>query len=424
MKGLSVKCPECNAAVAAGAETREIQCAYCGTLLVIQRRTRILQRRKPLPPRPPEAPPAKVATEEKVGMVIAVAILAAVAAAIAAPIITCSVINKAKPYGPMILIDVDGDGAEDLVALMRDPESEEIQLAAFAAKSGKRLWRSDVLRTGSGFGATCAAGAVVIHAEAATLHGVNLSDGEPRFQVRLDEAIKKLCALSGPQGARAVRVIRADRRAHLLSLPDGALSAAATSEPCLPLRCDRSFEQWPHDLEHREQRRWSAALAGIDVEKAIRTDRVTLALGHKTPGTSVPMIASVRPPAAPAEGAKPRRGDFTGGHGQAGGPEEIWRAVVPARDPLKVRGRAPDPDHVALNSDAVAVTYEIAHNSAQRLTVFELASGRRRFDVGLPRKMRAVWSVRITPHVVIVSSGWRIIAAYDVKSGEEAYTVD
>jgi len=136
------------------------------------------------------------------------------------------------------------------------------------------------------------------------------------------------------------------------------------------------------------------------------------------------MIASVRPPAAPAGGPKARPGDFTGGHAQAGGPKELWRAVVPARNPLAVRGGTPDPNHVALNSEAVAVTYEVAHSSRQHLTVFSLEGGARRFDVALPEEQRGIWSVRITPRLVVVSSSWGMIAAIDIKSGEEVYTID
>ena len=53
MRSASVRCPECNAALEAGAESREVRCAYCGTLVVIQRRTLFLQRPEPLPSRAP-----------------------------------------------------------------------------------------------------------------------------------------------------------------------------------------------------------------------------------------------------------------------------------------------------------------------------------------------------------------------------------
>jgi len=262
---------------------------------------------------------------------------------------------------------------------------------------------------------------VIEGAKGATLNGLDLADGKLRWQVRLDEAVAKLCAADD---ATAIQVVRVDKKAHLLSLSDGALRPAAATTTCAPLRCDRPFDRSAHDLDHRERKRWGAALSGMKVEEALRVGATTLALGHKTPGTSVPMIAAVQPRAAPVAAPKARSGDFTGGHGEAGGPKVLWQTVVPASNPLSVKGGAPDPNDVALDGKAVAVAYEMNDHSTYRLTVFSLADGRRRYDIALPKEQRGLWSVLITPQVVIVTSTWGVIAAFDVESGRKAFTID
>jgi DNA-directed RNA polymerase subunit RPC12/RpoP len=81
LKSVTVRCPECNAVLEAGAETREVRCSYCNTLVVVQRRTGFLKRLEPLPPRPADAPPVRVATAARpaallVGSLLSIAVMA------------------------------------------------------------------------------------------------------------------------------------------------------------------------------------------------------------------------------------------------------------------------------------------------------------------------------------------------------------
>jgi hypothetical protein len=132
----------------------------------------------------------------------------------------------------------------------------------------------------------------------------------------------------------------------------------------------------------------------------------------------------VRPPRRPGKVARARSGDFTGGHGQAGAPEVLWRTVVPATTPLSVKGGTPRPKDVAVSDKAVAVVYELSDHSVNRLSVFSLADGRRRFEAQLPEAMRGTWGLLLTGQRVIVTSTWGITVALDVESGEEAYVID
>jgi len=130
MKGIAVKCPECHAPLDAGADTQEIRCSYCGTLTVIQRRTRILQRPVPLPPRSPDAPAAQVVTEKSQGWIWIVFLLIVVGLPVGIPVVLCN-LDWSKPQGRAVLVDVNGDKTMDLVVLMRDRDSEALTLAAF-----------------------------------------------------------------------------------------------------------------------------------------------------------------------------------------------------------------------------------------------------------------------------------------------------
>ena len=254
------------------------------------------------------------------------------------------------------------------------------------------------------------------------LDGINLADGELRWQVRLDEAAERLCSTDDPA---TVLVVRSDKQAHLLSLADGGLRPAAATSSCRQLPCDPPFDFRASRLEHNEEERWQTALPGMDVEEVLRESGITLVLGYKTPGSAVPMIARVEPPSpAPLHAVKAGSGDFAGGHGQSGAPKVLWKTLVPAQNPLEYRPRNPRSNEIGVGFKSLAVAYESNNRENNRLTLFSLADGKRRFDVKLPKIQRGISSVLLTPRLVIVSSNYGMIAAFDVKSGEEVYTID
>ncbi len=414
MKPVSVRCPECNAVLEAGAETRELRCSYCNTLVVIQRRTMFLQRPEPLPARPPDAQPMRVATEQRhaapvIGLVVTILGLLALPA-----ILIAQCVSDGRPWGGAIALE----GGEQFVAVLKSREKEIISFAAFDSRTGKRRWRSKELRRGTELqGVLCAVEDVVIDGDRGPgLTGVSLADGAIRWRARLDEAVSGLCA--GPDKTH-VLVATADKKLHSLSLAGGAVQPAATST-CAPLCPGR--DRGRH-LEHKVQTRWEAALeSGMRLERWLPAGDARLVVGHKQPGTRVPMIALLRD--TPAAGApRPREGDFAAGHGE-GKVEVLWKATVPAGDPLAATDGAPDPEHIAIDKERVAVAYELRDDSKHRLALFARSDGRRLLDVALPREMRAVWTVLLVPRAVIVTSTWGVIAAYDSESGKELYTID
>lgn len=416
MKSVVVKCPECNAALEASADTREVRCSYCNTLVVIQRRTMFLQRPAPLPPRPPEAPPVRVATEQRHAAPV-IGLVATILGLIALPAIAIAqCASGGTPWGKAIALE----GGEHFVALLKTREKEILSLAAYDARTGKRRWRSDELRRGTELlGALCAVEDVVIDGDRGPgLTAVNLADGKIRWRARLEEAVSGLCA--GPDRTHLV-VATADKKLHTLSLKDGGVQPAAAGG-CEPLACASRGRR--RHIDHKVQSRWEAALesGGMRLEGSLPAGDAILVLGHKQPGTRVPMIALLRD--TPTAGAaKPRGGDFTGGHGE-GKVEVLWKTSIPAGDPLAASDGAPDAERVAIDKDRVAVAYELRDDSKHRLALFARADGRRLLDVALPKAMRAVWTVLLLPRAVVVTSTWGVIAAYDPESGKELYTID
>jgi DNA-directed RNA polymerase subunit RPC12/RpoP len=416
MKSVVVKCPECNAALEASAETREVRCSYCNTLVVIQRRTMFLQRPAPIPARPPEAPPVRIATEEvRRGRIAGIVFgtifgLVPLVGVPLAMIVKCNL--GGTPWGGAIALE----GGEQFIAVFKTREKEVITFAAFDARTGKRRWRSPELRRGSELqGVLCAVEDVVIGGDRGPgLSAVNLADGKLRWRARLDEAVTGLCAGSD---RTHVRVATADKKLHTLSLADGGVQPAAGS--CEPLGCTRDRGQ---HIDHKVQQRWESALeGGMRLDRSVPAGDEHLVLGHKQPGTRVPMIALLRDTAAASPKLRP--GDYTGGHGE-GKVEVRWKAAVPSGDPLAANDGAPDAWHLAFDRERVAVTYELRAESKHRLTLFSRADGRRRFDVALPKAMRAVETVLLLPRAVVVASTWGVIAAYDPESGKELYTID
>jgi len=425
VKSVVVRCPECNAVLEASADSREVRCSYCGTLTVIQRRTGFFQRPEPLPQRPAEAPPAKVATEgRKLGALIG-GLLFPLALAVGAPVVICTVAMGTRPYGVAVLADVNGDGTEDVVSLVKSQEKHVLRLAAFEGKSGKKLWRSPELRRGTDLLTLCVAGGVALVGDkGASLMGVNLADGKLRFQVRLEEAVKGLCA---GESAATVGVLTADEKLRPLTLADGSVGAPFRPLTCAPLRCDRDGQdqQDGRSLTPPEMGRWKTVLDGMELDRVLERAGVTLVLGYKIPGTQVPMIALVQPPPAPGGAAKVRAGDFTAGHGEAGAPEVRWKTVVPAGDPLAAHAGRPDREMLAVDDKVVAIAYEMSNSDApHHLTVFSLADGQRRFDVALPEKLRNVWAVRLAGGMVYVTSTWGALVALDAETGKRRFLID
>lgn len=406
MKAVVAKCPECRATLETTDAAREVRCSYCNTLVVIRGRTLFLQRAAPLPPRPTDAPEARVAmepasTRAKLGCLTSALLLVSLCTGL--PILLCHLERRPRPFGSAVLAKAGRDAREALVAVVRNYQAKTTYVAAYDASTGKKLWRSNKLPFDKGIGALCVAGDVAIHGDKGTsLDGVALADGKLRWHVRLNEMLDKLCA---GDDDKTVRVVTKDKRVQLLTLADGQLRPAAGG--CRPLSCDRPFDRRGRYLDHLRAQRWSQVLSGMKPETVLAAAGApALALGYKTPGTRVPMVALL----------SERAGRL---------PEVRWQAVVPAANPLSARSGAPNPDYLATGRGVLAVAYRANDgDSRYHVTVFSLADGKRRFDAALPKKMRGLWSVRVASRTVIVTSTWGAIAAYDLQTGQRAYVID
>ena len=172
----------------------------------------------------------------------------------------------------------------------------------------------------------------------------------------------------------------------------------------------------------------------------------TIALGHKKPGSRVPMIASYRWPREVEvdesevrslhdqishEKDTKRRAELFDEYRAARAkvraqsekqPEAAWTAVVPGVDPLTANDREPEPEHADLNGVEVVVAYEMKDSNHYRLTAFTIADGKRKWDIALPGE-RPLSAVIASPTHAMVSR-WDGLYVYDLATGAHAYTIE
>src|SRR5262249_4937717 len=127
-----------------------------------------------------------------------------------------------------------------------------------------------------------------------------------------------------------------------------------------------------------------------------------IASGWKQPGSSLPMIAALAPV------------DFSGSSSWVEGPS-LWALQIPRHDALKAKTGTVD--HVAVSEHDVAVAYEREDNAASEVTVFDRATGKRRFEVALGKaQMNVLDDIAITGDAVAVSR-WGSLDVFDLKTG-------
>ncbi len=415
MRAVVIKCPNCGADVQAGADSETATCAYCGTTAYVQRRSRMLQIPRAIPPQRQQMPVARVRqTFTAIGCFAVMAIVATVGTGV------FMAVNRARRavhsatsslrtptwdgVGATILTDINGDGTADAIGRLRVIQGETMYLGAFDGATGKRLWltetlgaRGDMINTPSGL----TGGVVVIGAGPGEVVGVSASDGSIKWKIRLSEKIKAICAGASTD---TVVVETADKRRQVVALADGAVQGVVDG-PCTPLptdssrasSADREIYSWAGDNSELAPSR----LEGIDAREAVHDPHsgVTIAVGNKKPGTRVGMVAAYHP------------GDNT----------PLWTALVPAGDPLKAYEGAPELEHVDVDGDAVAVAYKMEFQGKFRVTLFGAADGKRRWDSAVPSKLPLA-AVRLAPKHVFVSC-WGALLVYDRATGRLLHTL-
>lgn len=449
MRAIAVTCPQCGATLRVEGDVASVTCSYCGTAARIQQRTRVFQVPRPMPPPGPAMPPGLVARQKVSPAVFALPIVISMAAvgggalfasraagvaqrtaqevqrATQSPQQVTAAAAKARAgwWGETpILTDADGDGADDLVGLVRyAQDNDRAHLAAYSGKTGAQLWESAQLGTGANLTQSILgkAGDVVLMAtEDGMLQTFDRRDGAARLKMSMGEKVQAMCAGGG---AGEVVILTADDRWTVVdaggkqhvgtpllrldrpgSKPKDALSRfraiGAEVPPGLCVPVDNNHWQKPAALLSID--RWARLpeLPGMSISLLVRhPGGPVAAIGSKRPGTAVPMLARL-------DGDKAR-----------------WTAEIPASDPLTARA---DERTVGMSATAIYAVYSLSNPSRERLAAFSLEDGRRLWDQPIEHGTGSlnVVAVVATGDIVVVVA-WSALRAFDQQDGTTRFGI-
>jgi hypothetical protein len=458
MGAIAIRCPECGATIPAPESSTVATCAYCGTKSQIRRRTRFLEIPQPAAQLPGPALPMAMQQHSKRWMVGLIMMPVFIGGAIALTLFAQRAASRAAE-GPAhlresgwdgtsgaALVDVDGDGTIDIVGRAEVIQPEHIaMIGAWHGTTGKRLWVTAALgpRNERLQAPIAVVGQVVMTTDArAGISAFKLGDGTPLWSIRLNEKINRFCV--GAEGM--VLAQTADEQMHPIKVADGALQPAGPAAgPCIPVLGDNhrgDRDAWDVWSSHTTRALTPGTkIEGLDSTTALHhrgTGRL-LALGHKTPGTRVPMIAAYRWPEIEAVdiAAIERQVSATKDPKERNRlreiartaeaalrnqkPEAQWTAQVPGIDPLSVSEGDPDPEDVAFDADAVIVAYGTRTTHVFRLSSIAMSDGRRRWDIELPGN-DPMTTVLLSPTHALVSR-WSGLYAFDRATGAPAFVI-
>jgi outer membrane protein assembly factor BamB len=339
------------------------------------------------------------------------------------------------------LADVDGDGTPDIIGTIRYVmDNDRTHLAAYSGKTGDRLWESESLGNYSNMSQTKVVthgSLILLASKRGTLEGRDAKTGKSAWKISLSEKIDLMCdggkdqvivetaddkwfaidAKGKKQPTEAL--LRLDQQytndaarsrfdaaggpAEKAEKPDDDTPASRRrrrpnqeklpENACIPLGGQwRSaaglvtLQSW-HDL---------AKVDGMTVERLARKPggSITVGLGHKSPGTAVPMIAKIV------------------------GMHATWVTDIPSVDPLVASF---DQKHFAMTDKAAFALYKLSGTPEKfHLAAFDLASGKRLWDKQIAKGNIA--GMVASAGTVLVST-WSDLRAYDASNGNERFSI-
>ena len=455
MRAISMKCPNCGARLETNETAHTVSCKYCGTQSRVQHRTRILERKIELPPPRPAQRRMPVAKQKHgMGWIVFVSTLmplfiggaifyttmkrtggfSKISGALTG--VTDTVIGDLMQYsgsGNALLFDVNGDGESDVIGTVRYVQNNDSHhVAAFDGLSGEQLWESETFGTHDDAisGTMALHGGTVVQSDSrGNISGFSAKSGERLFKVSLGEKLKSLCA----DGTSSLAVHLADKTWKSMDLATGAFTKL-DDEPAGCAQIPSDSEHGQIDTEYSNDHRRGHHKLKVHVEgMQVRTTVALLnqpgryiALGHKVPGTRIPMLAAfhdaemdVTAEAPDPAGEKRRKSKRKK---KSHGPKYVvdWSSDLPGLDPLGVREGAPE--LVAANQQCVASLYEPKSRNP-RLVCFNPVSGIRLWDTPLPKRTTyVIRALDITDKRVYVSQ-WGELDAFEISDGRRIFTI-
>ena len=441
MRAIAVSCPRCGAALRVGDDADEVTCQYCGTSAQVQRRSRVLQVPRAMAARDP----ARVVARQRVSWLVLVPVLIMGLALAAGGFFASRVAGRASraaapTHGQVagrtaaaepvaawagdvpLAAYVDHDGAADLVGRVRYiQDGDRVHLTAIAGATGDPLWESERL---GGYG-ELGPGLIAIRGELVLLAGVGdrldgfeRATGARRWSLAMGDKVETVCA--GP-GDDEVVVMTADERWWLVDAAGGKRPTTAllrferpfpfrgrelarfravgsVAPPDLCQRLDNRSWDGPVGLLSLGSRATLPRLPGVDVRRLIRRPGgMTIAIGARTPGTPVPMLAALDRDAV------------------------RWSIAIPSSTPLEARA---DDAHVALSDRVVTVVYQVPGPTPVRVAAFALADGIRTWEAAVPaaRTSTSVTGVTAIGGLVVVTTSTGLFA-FDVGTGRLRFRI-
>jgi hypothetical protein len=414
---VAAKCPNCGAALKLDPRSQWVTCSYCSTSSFIQIQG------QPAPTRPTgplivvEAPrrpsPAVVAIPVLVAIVLCGAGASVWAALSVQSSRTPSVTTHTgatpttnsqptpSPANPdsvsasdqPLLTDVNGDGALDAIVLVSRYENgaTRTRLAACDGRSGEYRWTSDELgRSAYQLKNAIFEGALLVADDSGRLTGYRTTDGKRVWSIAIGDKIERFC---GAVTAGRARIRIQDESFEDVELSTGARQKVSGKPDCKPANTDER----PRELGH--PRTWKSEVMPPEIESygcgstrfmgtwnfvledrcaprlKVDTERLAgfrpgsigrhgtgfLIVGHKSPGSRIPMAGFAQP-------------------GRL-----VWNSPLPASEPLEFGEGSPT--KLALAGDMVVLAYTYRSGSRARATGFQIASGTRLWDVELDKAL-------------------------------------
>ncbi|MCO4774356.1 MAG: PQQ-binding-like beta-propeller repeat protein [Deltaproteobacteria bacterium] len=408
MRLTTVRCPSCGASLRPQRGVDTMPCGYCGSVVLLHAPHNEQERALPRA----EVQPAPLV------IVAAAAVVLLAGLGVAAGFLVNSVptpdrptavppilveamkelgrASGAPPYwigqGPMMLVDVDGDGVKEAVGRGRYVnDGDRVVVAAVRAEDGASVWESDTLGTYSDTyrGPLAFDGERFLFAD--DVGGVRAMglDGQTLWTRTLGEAIAGFCAAGVANSKSGGRV--------LIDMSDG--TATPTEQACEPVSHDAGAE-WNGWSDHG----WSK-VRGADLPRTVpdMKARAALALeddlllvGHRTPGTRVPTVARWRDGTA------------------------LWRTELPPASPMTADEG--EPALVQVDGDSVFAVVDRRSGTPPVVIRLDAETGDPRWERALPDRL-GTWvltALTIGEGRVFVSS-WGAIEVFDRESGALVY---